>query len=163
MLAEDKDKDEEKADNEEEAEDEDAQANEDDADEGVDDDYADTYFDNGENFLDPDDDALEESAVFWSELIRKLAARDRRGMTHKLQSATVNVHGHEDCFRYVCVCTMIDLLCELLDECTVRIACWQRFRNNTISVVMKKYKHALFLFFTKAFVLHGKYLPAAVV
>ncbi|XP_028969043.1 DNA-directed RNA polymerase III subunit RPC7-like [Galendromus occidentalis] len=64
VLSEDKDHDEEKGENEEEAEDEEGQNNEDDADEGVDDDYADTYFDNGENFLDPDDDALEESAVF---------------------------------------------------------------------------------------------------
>lgn len=64
VLSEDKDKEEEKGENEEDAEEEEGQNNEDDADEGVDDDYADTYFDNGENFLDPDDDALEESAVF---------------------------------------------------------------------------------------------------
>ncbi|XP_022652858.1 DNA-directed RNA polymerase III subunit RPC7-like [Varroa jacobsoni] len=50
----------------EDGEDVDAEGGDDaeDADENVDDDYADTYFDNGENFLDPDDDALEEGAVF---------------------------------------------------------------------------------------------------
>lgn len=46
------------------AEDGEAVEDQEDVDENVDDDYADTYFDNGENFLDPDDDALEEGAIF---------------------------------------------------------------------------------------------------